>query len=244
MKKIFLVLSILLSVCSTTSLAQTNTTTVVEKATATLASSCLMSTQNVSFGAISLPVSTQSATSSMTIQCTKGSSYTVGLAYGGIYGQAPNSTPYYKISSSVVQGGVLYTNILAYNSSNVQTSTFLVRYPACACIDGFSPEIAASTGNSITYNSATNQFINNSYSTGYAYGKMTGVASGDSIAYAIAVPGNPSEVWNTGNSSYATTGTGSNQSLPIVATLVPSQTASRYPSADSYSDVVTATLNF
>jgi hypothetical protein len=81
-------------------------------------------------------------------------------------------------------------------------------------------------------------------STPYAYGKMSGAAKGDSIAYSIQLPGDSSKVWNAGNYSYTTTGTGSNQSIPVVASLVPSQTASPYPSADTYLDTVIATISY
>ena len=80
--------------------------------------------------------------------------------------------------------------------------------------------------------------------TTYAYGKMIGVAKGDNVAYSIAVPGNSSQVWNSGENSYSTTGTGANQIIPLNAQLVPSQTTNSYPTPDIYMDTVTATVNF
>jgi spore coat protein U-like protein len=61
-----LVLSLLLSMSAVSSLvkAQTHSITASPKATATLAASCTIAAQNVNFGQVVLPISSQSATSS------------------------------------------------------------------------------------------------------------------------------------------------------------------------------------
>lgn len=68
---------------------------------------------------------------------------------------------------------------------------------------------------------------------------MNGEVSGDTIAYSIQLPSNSSEAQNAGEDDYTSTGTGSTQSIPVVATLQPSQTGDRYPVSDMYMDVVT-----
>ena len=89
--------------------------------------------------------------------------------------------------------------------------------------------------------------VNGKYYLGlpaYSYGMMTGASKGDSIAYSIQVPGNPSQVWNSGEHNYTSTATGENEVIPIVVTLQPAQTPNQYPSADTYMDIVTATINY
>ena len=73
MKKILIFIVFLLSI-SQIQAQTTNTATVTTKASATLASTCTMSAQNVNFGQLSLPISSQSSTSNMSVLCTKGSS--------------------------------------------------------------------------------------------------------------------------------------------------------------------------
>src|SRR5579875_1195090 len=102
------ILLLSIGVISDVSYAQTSsTTTATAKASATLAALCTISSQNVNFGQISLPIGSQTSTSSMTVQCTKGSSYTIGLAYGGVYGQGQSA-------NWVIQNA---SGIYAYNSS-------------------------------------------------------------------------------------------------------------------------------
>lgn len=186
MKKLTIIL-IGLMLSNFSAFAQTSgSITATTKASATLASVCTISAQNVNFGTLNLPISNQSATSSMSVQCTKGSSYTIALAYGGVYGTG--------------------------NSG----------YQTCGP-DG------------CEWHPGT---------TIYTYGMMNGSAKGDTVAYSIQVPNNASEIWNTGNYTYTATGTGLNDSIPVVATLQPTQTTDKYPAADNYADTVTATLTY
>lgn len=194
-----------------------NTTTTTTKASATLAAVCTISTQNVNFGQVVLPISAQTATSSMNVQCTKGSSYTIGLAYGGVYGLGSTAS------------GDYWVNQGCWVNCNPGHSNVYYEYNA--------------QGQSIGSYIGTKQPANPA-NPAYTYGKMIGVAYGDSIAYSIQVPNQPAQVWNAGESSYTSTGTGSNQSIPVVATLQPSQTTNLYPTADSYLDTVTATVSY
>jgi spore coat protein U-like protein len=221
-------LSVGFTALSTLSYAQTSgTVTANSKATATLAATCTIASQNVNFGQVSLPVSAQSATSNMTVECSKSAPYTIGLAYGGVYGTAQNVSATYKFIGAYkyIQGGTALYWVCQYvaTSSDGQTSS--------------------NTSTSATSNCPSTNGTQ-VFSTSYAYGKMIGVMSSDSIAYSIQVPNNPAQVWNTGNYSYNSTGTGTNQSIPVVATLIPAQTANQYPTADTYLDVVTATITY
>lgn len=219
MKKIIMLLTFFMTFGIAQAQVASNTTTNA-KATATLASVCTIAAQNVNFGQISLPVSAQSATSSMSVQCTKGSSYTIGLAYGGIYAGQSVTQAIIGTQNIPPQCSNCIYNIIGTYTNGVLTSTDT----ECACyMSGWKPTTTT------TY---------------YAYGKMNGASQGDNIAYAIQVPNNPSQVWNTGNYTYTASGIGLSQSIPIVATLVPGQTTDKYPAADSYVDVVTATITY
>jgi spore coat protein U-like protein len=220
--KLFKILSLSSSVLAL-SLGMTHssyagTTSASTQATATLSSSCTITAQNLSFGTLVLPISSQGVSSSMSVLCSKGHAYTIGLAYGGVYGQGGQSSGDYWQAATGAQTGL-------------------------SCITGTPYAEYNSSGQMITASCHTSQPANPT-NTVYSYGKMIGVSSGDNIAYSIQVPGNPGQIWNSGESSYSSTGTGSAQSIPVVGTLVPGQSGSTYPTPDSYMDTVTATVNF
>jgi spore coat protein U-like protein len=213
---------------SMTSFAQTtHSTTANAKATATLSAVCTIGSQNVNFGQIALPIGAQSSTSSMSVTCTKGSSYTIGLAYGGIYGTGASGN-YWTLQSYMNGSGQF-----------CQPFKVILEYNSAGSVIGSGCSNSMPTGT--TYDSSTGRY---NVGTTYGYGVMNGAAKGDSIAYFIQVPNNPSQVWNTGNYTYTSTGTGAAQSIPVVATLKPSNTPNTYPTADTYLDTVTATVNY
>jgi spore coat protein U-like protein len=228
--KIKMGLLILASVSTLNAFAQTapsGSVTTSAKATATLAATCTIATQNVNFGQVILPVSSQSATSNMNVVCSKNAPYTIALAYGGVYGTSQNiSAPYQNYGVyKYIQGGQALYWVCQYRATasdgETATNTSISGSAQCPATNG-----------------------TQTFSVSYAYGKIIGAAQGDSIGYSIQVPNNPSQVWNTGNYSYTSTGTGSSQSIPVVATLIPAQTTNKYPIADTYLDVVTATVSY
>jgi spore coat protein U-like protein len=241
---IFIIMATLLTYTSIEPMKAANTG-VSTQITATLSSSCTISAQNLNFGNLVLPLSAQTATSSMSLLCSKNHSYAIGMAYGGVYGTTTGNGDYWEAvgcSTNHVSG----VTPPACNSYN----TWWYEYNTAGTVIA-SEQLNWSTNQAPTgvtgYNgSVTTQRIGGIFplGTSYAYGKMTGVAKGDTIAYFIQVPGNSSEVWNTGNYTYTTTGTGDNQSIPVVGTIVPSQSGSTYPTPDYYLDTVTATVTF
>jgi spore coat protein U-like protein len=192
------------------------TSATATQATATLSSSCTIVAQNLNFGALVLPLSAQSASTSMNVLCSKNHAYTVGLAYGGVYGQGASINLPLTVNSG--RNGYAYCVYSeTINGQLYQTST----------------NYGQTCASSIAYNIPS-----------YAYGKMIGSAKGDNVAYSIQVPGQPGQIWNAGNYTYSSTGTGASQTIPVVGTLVPGQSGSSYPTPDTYMDTVTATVNF
>lgn len=218
---------------------KTSTTSV--KTSATLSAVCSISSQNVSFGQITLPVSAQSASSNMTVQCTKGSSYTIVLSYGGVYGQGGVASGDYWIGSPGSGGCSRTACTYEYPFTEYNASGQVIGSETLYTAGGASP---SPTGTTYVGNTDGNSKYTVNAAAAYTYGMLNGASGGDTIAYAIQVPGNPSEVWNSGEYNYTSTGTGVNQSIPVVATIQPSNTAHQYPTADTYLDVVTATITY
>lgn len=210
------------------------TSTANPKATATISSSCQIAAQNLNFGNLVLPLSAQSASSSMTVLCSKNASYTVALAYGGVYGAGTNGD-YWVHEGCIKACNNGYNWYYEYNAAGQIINE--QQYANGPIVNG----ATTATIPGATLNPSTGTYT---VGTSYAYGEMIGVASGDHVAYAISVPGNSAAIWNTGNSNYTTTGTGATQTLPINGTLVPAQSSSTYPTPDYYMDTVTATITY
>jgi spore coat protein U-like protein len=241
--KIIRIIFGLIACVSFGNLAQAGTNSTSEQTTATLSATCTISAQNLNFGALALPISAQSATSSMSVLCSKAHAYTVGLAYGGVYGTGSTNGQkgdywtyagdnaygyyYYEYSSS----GTYVGSVQCYPSGGVATTGGVSN---TTCTNG------VPTGWTGSPSASGNQTLYVSYT----YGMMTGASSGDNVAYQITVPGNSSQIWNAGENTYSSTGTGSAQSIPINGLLVPAQTTNNYPTPDSYLDTVTATVTF
>jgi spore coat protein U-like protein len=222
------------------------------QATASISSVCTISAQNLSFGNLVLPLSAQSASTSMSVLCSNKSSYTIGLTYGGIYGSGISGNYWTAVSqacNSSTNASSMYYNPLNPNGTaggyvwtEYNTSGKVVGGACTTSPPGNSGTYVATLG--YTASTTNGQYYNPANTTVYNYGKMTGVANGDNIAYSIQVPNNPNQVWNNSNYSYSATGTGVTQSIPVVGKLVPAQSGSSYPTPDMYMDTVTATVNF
>ena len=201
--------------------------------TAKIANTCNIVAQNLNFGVLVTPLTTQSSNSELTVLCNNEAAYTIGLAYGGIYGQGTGETYYWKVTSEITSNGQPASIVQQFNSKNVAT--------------GKGELITSAYLNSYFYNNYGCSFINDKCSyidPSYDYGKMIGGVKRDTVAYSISVPGDTSKVWNAGKNSYQSIGTGQLQTIPLNAKIVPNQSGHPFPSADMYTDTVVATISF
>lgn len=196
-------------------------TTNTNKATAKLVASCQIAAQSVSFGNIILPLTTQSANSNLSVLCNKGANYSIEMTYGGIYGKSYPGSTVYRLA-----GEACAPTITRFNVFDVLTG--VKKGQSCGLPEKFvTQNWEYYTGEPVNFN----------------YGKMVGASKGDNVAYSLEVPGKTGVVWNTSN-KYSATGTGETESIPVKATLVPSQSGSAYPIPDMYLDTVTAQVTF
>ena len=229
--KIITILSMLLL---SNSYAQfTQSTTATPQAVAKLSASCTISAQNLTFGNLVLPVNAQGSASNMSVLCSANAPYTIGLAYGGVYGQGSGQTIYQNVFVNANPHG---SNGALYEVVNTTTGAVYANYGTNT--GSFSKICTTSLGGTVSGNNCTVG------TAAYGYGKMIGVASGDFIAYKITVPDDSSKIWNAGNADYSATGTGVSQNISVNASIVPEQSSSAYPTPDMYMDTVTASINF
>lgn len=248
-------IAILSMISMNTVMAQSNAPSTFES-TATIENTCQIEAQDINFGNVSLPLSTQGANSNMTVLCSNNAPYEIELSYGGVYGAGTQSKTYsikYKNMASH------YGEYHVYDSEGVKVNGYLSCYQSDSQpYIRASPEIIAAlnlkgdpkiilkqsdnpgicSGRSIVSNSVTVG------SPAYAYGVMNGVSKGDALAYKITTPGDISKVWNKANNSYKGTGTGDKQVIGMNAQIIPINSSSLYLAQDSYRDVVTAIINY
>ena len=218
--------AMLLTLVSIQSLAGkiTNTT----KATAQLVASCTVSAQSISFGTLATPLYAQSASSSMNVLCSKDAPYKIDMVFG-------LSSNYWQVTSA---GGSWAdstwradTSLYDNNGTVITRSSY--SYPAAS---DYKSLLSKAMNCTFTADGKCHS-ISGSSSNGVMIGAK------DSVAYTILIPGDSSKVWSLGVNSYTATGTGSIQTIPVQAQIVPSQ-SSPYPAPDIYSTTVTANITY
>lgn len=229
-------------------------------ATAKIENTCTISAENVNFGVVYSPLTSQASNSTMNVHCTNATAYKIDLAYGGVYGSGSGEKGNFTYSivgnTNDTQTIKIYNNSVAIstNSRDIFCTKNWTSY-----ITFYTKEAAAFYGNP---NAALNTYVADpkglcvsSYikksvfdtlgqPTPYAYGVMKGSLRGDNLAYSISVPGDLTKVWNVGNSSYSATGNGVSQEIVINAKIVPGNSSSKYPAQDMYTDTVTAVIAY
>lgn len=203
--------------CAPNLYAQTTNVTAGTKAIAQLATSCQFTTKTVSFGALMLPITTQQATSNVSVLCNKGANYSIALG---------------MISNIYILTNIGYSNA-AFDSNTGQQ----VALPANWQNNYTMTSTTSNSGNSNCFSIYGCQI----WTTG-GFGTMKGGSKGDTVAYKIKNPTDNSKDWNATN-IYSGTGTGITQNIPVVAELVPGKTTA-FPAPDTYTDNVTAYLTF
>ena len=239
------------------------------KSSATIEATCLISTNQIGFGSISLPLLAQSAQSEMNVKCSNASAYTIDLAYGGIYGSGKADSGYtikytasdanknqYNVSNSsgIVIGHIscgfsgTYANTVYFTNAeiaNLYNSTVFNKWAKNseinACENNGSQSGSYPKGWFGKFNNSGTQSIGGS---SYDYGIMNGISKGDKLAYVIQIPGDVNKVWNSGLNSFKSTGTGDNQIIPLIAKIVPDKSGSKFPAPDMYLDTVTAVISY
>lgn len=229
-KKIIMALAI--AFASSTVLADNSTTEF--QASSKITATCSMSAINMNVGLFLLPLSSQYFGGSISLLCSREASYTIDLAYGGVYGQgqtgdgsywqysySPNSSQ--QIWNKFTKGGAFIDSVFVLAS------------------DGGALQIAADSLG-CTFNAGGTRCLTARPS--YDYGMMKGATKGDSVAYSIFVPGDSSKVWNAGKNSYSGTGTGKQEQVTFQGRIIPAQSGSAYPAPDFYTDTITASIKY
>lgn len=247
MKKILLSMLVFATASASANELTDNLTT-----TAKIENFCSISANDLNFGVVNLPLTAQSANSTMNVLCNNNTSYTIDLAYGGIYGSGSiNGGKNYKLtfmgtgsagsSYNIEENNKYIGYISCYDNNNVGFSSV-----AIANLYGYSTKDRQPDPNDACSPTYSHMPSKVSFTIGqpYDYGVMNGSFKNDKLAYSISLPDDSSKVWNAGNYSYSSKGIGSNQEIAINASLIPDKSSSKYIAQDTYLDTVTATISY
>lgn len=231
-------------------------------ATAKIENTCTISAEDVNFGVVYSPLTSQASNSTMNVHCTNATAYKIDLAYGGVYGSGSGSGEKGSYTYTIVretsdnQAIKIYNNSVAISTAprdifcSKTSPSYIFLYTKEAVDFYGDPNAVHDTYVADTKRLCAGNSVNRAVfdtlgqSTSYAYGVMKGSLRGDNLAYSISVPGDVTKVWNVGNSSYSATGNGESQEIVINAKIVPENSSSKYPAQDMYTDTVTAVIAY
>lgn len=228
--------------------------------TAKIENFCSITTNDINFGVVSLPLTAQSANSKMNILCSNNTVYKVDLVYGGTYvdpeklryvrftGAQSNGNEYHVITEDGKELGRMgcgNSSAGYYNHVYFQTKAVADLYGApqnkvYGSVWAFwMPDVynACNAGVMTPKRATQGIFIDG---VGGDIGAMSGLIKKDKLAYKITLPGDSTKVWKKGLNSHNGIGNGLSNEFTINATIVPDSSSSKYVAADSYLDTVRA----
>lgn len=275
MKKNKIITALAFSLLGTTSVFAQSTGNIGTgefKSTAKIENTCIISADNVNFGQVYAPLTTQGSQSQMRVLCSKDASYTIDLNYastGSANPTAPSSPSStegfvfegdtYTLKKTTGQIGLLKNGVeirpgsyhfVCYTDSRIYVSRNGTGGDTAGKIFTAMGYNLTVSGNPVdsqgicTGTSVSTKFINKFYNLAVNYGVMNGSMRGDKLAYKITLPGDLNKVWNNGINSYVAKGTGVEQNIDINAQIVPDQSSSRYIAQDMYTDTITAVISY
>lgn len=210
---------------------------------------CFIQANDVNFGQVSLPLTTQGASSQMTVLCSEGLTYRIGLSYTGSTGAASGGN--YSVSLNAD-----YSSWAEYNIYENNVKVGIIACDNSNYMGFYSKETAALMGfpnfNGTFHITGSycngKQFLQEKVTSipGYSptFGTMLGLSKGDNLAYKITIPDDNTKIWSSGNNVYRSTGTGVKQNISVNAQIIPDKSSSLYVAQDNYLSNVVVEIEY
>lgn len=227
--------------------------------TAKIENICNLEVQDINFGVISLPLTTQSANSEMNILCTNNTAYEIKIKYNNKSGDVPGlkitragdgvpqgNGPEYNVYIDEKKVGIM---ACGWSYKNYYKGKVIFSSKAVADLFGSTVYGSASQGkwHTDTYGACTLETIPGpnykSLVNAISNGAMLGLNKGDKLAYQILLPGT-NDTWGTGNDTFKSIGTGSQVSITLNARIMPENSSSLYVAQDTYIENVVTEIIF
>lgn len=224
---------------------------------------CAIKGNNINFGVVLLPLTTQGSNSKINILCSSETAYKVDLVYGGIYidpekvtfgkytGPQSNGDEYYVVTETGQSLGRIgcgnsragYYGYVYFETKEVadlygapQNPSYIPGIWTFWIKDNFN---ACNAATMTPKKSSQGIFLNGS---GGDFGTMSGLLKKDKLAYKITIPSDSTKVWKKGVNSYEDIGSGLDKEISVNATIIPESSSSKYIAGDSYVDTVIAEI--
>lgn len=241
--------------------------------TATINNVCLIEADNINFGQVFSPLTTQGYKGNMRVHCSKEAAYTIQLAYGGIYGSGTGNGGGEPIAGRTIE---VIESLETYNYFGIKDYSKSIGNIACP-VNSYQPEAVffstneaakaygyqtmgwqpdskkvckiGSQAEAVPVNwmgapdGSARAFLTIGNSP-YDYGIMIGAIKGGHLAYKVTIPGDINKVWNSGLNAYSSKGSGVSQNIEMNAYIVPNKSSSQYLAQDNYFDTVTAVISY
>jgi spore coat protein U-like protein len=249
MKKIIKLTALASAILSPTLVSAQATSSM--EVSATVETGCFIEADNINFGSLIIPISTQTAQSDMRVHCSKGSNLSIQINYNGqisngytlsreLYRPQGNGPEYNVIDSNNNFLGVVAcgnrSNYSGYVAFSNQTVASLYNLDVGNYVNGWRVD----TTNVCNH---TTQTPNPPLNTLNGQGVLTGLVGGEQIKYSVEVPNNESVVWNSIN-KYNIVATGLKQSIPMKAKIVALGNPTHRMTADSYTGTMDVVLTY
>lgn len=261
MKNKKILLAGMLSILGTSTMAQNSAKSDFE-ASANIESFCQINAQDINFGIIQSPLTEQSANGQLNVLCSNKTSYAVEMNYGNSINVASseNSTNIFSVTISGVSKNdyKIYINdkpltndsydvvCNAYNGLHIMNQTTFNFYGHTGTyqigVTNYNDFKSLCNKGSWSMNMTNFQTIAKSAKLSSEFGIMTGSLKKDLLAYVITTPYDSTKIWSKGINNYQSTGTGTEQTIPVNSKIVVNKSSSKYLSEDMYTDTVTASI--
>lgn len=212
------------------------------KLSAKIDAGCFLTADNINFGVLMMPLTNQTASSQINIQCSKMAPLSVTVQYGnlassGVYSVAvingSNTHTVYKDGQNI---GSIACNVSA-GIQNVYFHTSAVR-------NLFNPQEIVGNWVFDKYNLCANDTIKADTITALnKKASLTGLVNGDNLFYSLEVPNDASKIWNSTN-DYKITGTGNSQIIPVKANILKSDNPTYRMAPDMFQGTLSFNLTY
>lgn len=218
------------------------------KVKATINAGCLLTTENINFGVLSMPISNQSTTSNMQVKCSKGVASIIQISY------TPNgaiSTANYTATEVTFNGAThykLYKDGVGVTGSSIDIacnalSQVFFYNQGTQNLYGVQGQVSWVPD---TWNICSGVKINTTTLSNLgtkSEGVLTGIAKGDKVIYSLEVPNSSGQTWNVQN-KYSFTTTGDTQTIPMKANVKSAGNPTNRLAPDTYQDILTVVLTY
>ena len=226
-----------------TSFAQTTTNDLEVKAI--VDAGCFLTANDINFGTLQMPLSNQNSSSDMKIKCSNNASYNIQINYGANAQAISIYTFEYTVSFGNTNSGKLYkdgvpistskfdvTCSLSSNGANFATAEAAALFNVSK-LGSYVPVNGLCHGR-IIQQKALDQLSGNSI------GFLSGLSSGEKIAFEILNPNNQNWAYN----KYSAIANGTEQNIPLKAQIKKENSPTHRLSADTYQSNVTVQLTY